>query len=87
MTSHDVTFYVQIEPEWERYYGGTMQLKGAKAVRVTQKQPDPPRDGALVVKLTVRVPTDRLLPLAPDPVELPNLPADVAVIEAETEAS
>lgn len=75
MTTHDVTFWVQIEPEWKRYVGGSMELTGVKAVRVTQRYPDPPKAGCDVVKLTLRVPTSRLLPLAPDPIDLPDVPA------------
>lgn len=71
MTTRDVTFFVQLEPEFDRYTNGDVVITGLRAVRVTQRYPDPPKAGCDVVKLTLRVPTSRLLPLAPDPVELP----------------
>ena len=78
----DVTFYAQIEPEWDRYIGGELILARAKATRITQRQPDPPRNGALVVKVILRIPTGRLLPLAPAVVVLGDDPAAV-VMDAE----
>jgi hypothetical protein len=72
MTTHEVTCWLQVKPEWTRYVGGHMQLKGVKAVKVTQRPPDPPLAGCDVVKLTLRIPTSRLLPLAPDPIDLPE---------------
>jgi hypothetical protein len=84
-TTYDVTFWVQIEPEWTRYVGGGMQLTGAHAARVTQRPPDPPKAGCDVVKLVLRVPTSRLLPLAPDPIELPASAGEptLTVVEGE----
>lgn len=79
MSTRDVTFWAQIEPEW-RIGAGDVRLVGLKVVRVTQRYPDPPKAGCDVVKLTLRVPVSRLLPLAPDPVELPDVPADTELI-------
>jgi hypothetical protein len=83
MTTRDVTFWVQIEPEFDRYTNGDVVITGLKAVRVTQRYPSPPKEGCDVVKLTLRVPTSRLLPLAPDVVELPGGPMDVEAILGE----
>jgi hypothetical protein len=81
----DATFFLQVEPEWGIYRAGNgdLQLVGAKAARITQKQPDPPKGGTVVVKLTVRVPSSALLPLKPAVVEVP---ADRLEIVVETEA-
>ena len=81
----DVTFYLQVEPEWGVYRAanGDLQLVGAKAARITQKQPDPPRGGTAVVKLTVRVPSSALLPLQPAIVDVPE---DLIQVVVETEA-
>ncbi len=81
----NVTFYLQVEPEWGVYRTakGDLQLVGARAARITQKQPDPPRGGTAVVKLTVRVPSSALLPLRPAVVDVPE---DRIRIVVETEA-
>ncbi len=79
MTTRDVTFWVQLEPEFDRYTNGDVTISGLKAVRVTQRYPDPPKAGCDIVRLTLRVPTSRLLPLAPDVVELPERPTTVGV--------
>jgi hypothetical protein len=80
----DATFYLQVEPEWGMYRSanGDLQLIGAKAARITQKQPDPPKGGTVVVRLTVRIPSSTLLPLRPAVVDVP---ADHLEIIVETE--
>jgi len=77
----DATFYLQVEPEWGVYRGtnGELNLIGAKAARITQKQPDPPKGGTVVVKLTVRVPSSSLLPLKPAVVEVPEDHIEIVV--------
>lgn len=72
MTTRDVTFWVQIEPEFDRYTNGDVTISGLKAVRVTQRYPAPAKAGCDVVKLTLRVPTARLLPMATDVIEIPQ---------------
>lgn len=84
MTTRDVTFWVQLEPEW-RITGDTVALRGLKVIRVTQRYPDPPKAGCDVVKLTLRVPASRLLPLAPEVVDVPEGSAGVEVV-AEDES-
>ena len=66
-TYQTVTFFLQVAPEWDPYSAanGDLKLIGAKATRLTQKQPDPPRAGTVLVKLTLQVPSSRLLPLQP----------------------
>lgn len=71
-TYQDVTFYLQVEPEWRMRGDGSLLLAGAKAARMTQKQPDNPLHGATVVRLTVRMPSSRLQPLMPEIVVLPD---------------
>lgn len=86
MTSdyQDATFFLQVEPEWGFYRApnGDLQLVGAKAARITQKQPDPPKGGTVVVKLTVRVPSSALLPLKPAAVDIPEDRLEIVETEA-----
>ena len=84
-TTRDVTFYVQIEPEFERYTNGDVTISGLKFARATQRYPFPVKAGCDVVKMTLRVPTSRLLPLAPDPVWVPEGPADAIAVVGEDE--
>ena len=69
MTKHvDATFYAQVAPEWGRAPYGKDQdrpLRGAKVVAITQNKPARPKGGALLVKLTIRVPEAAFLPLRP----------------------
>lgn len=88
MSSHDATFYVQIEPEWSRWTNsdGERTLRGIKAVALTQKKPDRPRSSVVVTKLTVRVPDAAFLPLRPEAIVV--VPEDMVVtspvhVEAE----
>lgn len=81
----NATFYLQVEPEWGPYLNsdGSYNLVGAKALRITQKQPDPPKGGTVVVKLTVKVPSSALLPLRPAPVEIAADQATTVEVIAE----
>lgn len=72
MTTRDVTFFVQLEPEFDRHSNGDVVITGLKAVRVTQRYPSPVKEGCDVVRLTLRVPTARLLPMATDLIEVPE---------------
>lgn len=60
----DATFYVQVEPEWFT----SSRLRGAKAIRLTQSKPNPPKGGTVTCKLTVRLPSSAFLPLRPEAV-------------------
>jgi len=70
MTTRDVTFFIQLEPEFVRSFNGDMRVSGLKAVRVTQRYPSPVKEGCDVVRVTLRVPTVRLLPMATDVLEI-----------------
>lgn len=64
---HDATFYAQVEPEWGHYRdsNGDLPVRGAKVARITQKRPDSPIGGTVLVKLTIRIPDAAFLPLRP----------------------
>jgi hypothetical protein len=69
----DATLYLQVEPEWGSAFGidrddGERPLRGAKAVRMTQSRPREPLGGAVLVKITVRLPASAFYPLRPEAV-------------------
>lgn len=81
MSDHqDATFYAQVEPEWG--YGvdanGDRRLSGAKVARITQKRPESPIGGTILVKLTIRVPSAVFRPLRPAAVIV--IPADMTEV-------
>lgn len=63
----EATFYAQVEPEWGRWRdkNGDLNIVGAKVARMTQKRPESPIGGTVLVKLTIRVPNAAFLPLRP----------------------
>ena len=61
----DAVFYAQVEPEFTRSFGED-HVRSAKVVGVTQKRPDRPRRGVVVVKLPIRIPEAAFLPLHPE---------------------
>lgn len=65
-STHDATFYVQIEPDF--YIGPSGKVRAIKAVRITQQRPDSPKPNTVTAKLTVRVPDAAFRPLAPEAV-------------------
>lgn len=85
MSTHDATFYAQVEPEWHGSYGGNdPALRGIKVVTVTQQRPRHPRGGTVTVKLTIRVPDAAFLPLRPEAVVVvPESMTEVNPIEVE----
>jgi hypothetical protein len=87
MSSHDATFYLQLEPEFRRWIAsGEQEVCSIKAVALTQKRPIRQRSGTVMVKLTVRVPDAAFLPLRPEAVVV--IPEDMTVtgpIEVEAE--
>jgi hypothetical protein len=88
VSSHDATFYVQVEPNWSRWTDshGERSLRGIRAVLLTQNKPAKPRPRVVVTKLTVRVPDAAFLPLRPEVVIV--VPEDLVVtspIEARAE--
>lgn len=75
----DATFYAQVEPEWGNYVNseGDRSLLGAKVVTITQKRPQRPKSGTVLVKLTIRVPEAAFRPLRPEAVVV--VPEDMTV--------
>ena len=61
----EVTFYIQIEPEFETRWGETV-VRSAKAVNMTQKRPaGRQRAGTIMAPITMRIPRRAFLPLSP----------------------
>jgi hypothetical protein len=71
----DATFYAQVEPSLN--YDGS-SVSSAKVVSLTQKKPDRPKGGAVLVKLTIRVPEAAFLPLRPEAIVV--IPEDMTVV-------
>lgn len=70
-TGHvDATFYAQVQPEWgyASYAGDERPIRTAKVVGITQKRPDRPKSGTVLVKLTLRIPAAAFYPLRPEAV-------------------
>lgn len=68
--SHDATFYIQLKPEFARYgaHGQPPNVVAVKPVALTQKSPAQPKGGAILVKLTLRIPDSAFHPLRPEAV-------------------
>lgn len=69
MSSHDATFYVQVEPEFYTWAGtGDVlpKLSNIKAVRLSRERPRAQKPGTVLVKLTLRVPDAAFYPLRPE---------------------
>jgi hypothetical protein len=80
-STHDVIFYVQLEPEYGRYIDpstGERSISGVKAVALTQKRPNRPKPGTISVKMQVRAPEAFFLPLRPAAIVV--LPEDLSVL-------
>lgn len=80
MAKHvDATFYAQVEPEWSSWRNseGQRALRGAKVVNVTQRKPERPKGGTVLVKLTIRVPEAAFLPLRPEAIVV--VPEDMTI--------
>lgn len=86
MSSHDATFYVQIEPD---FFGRSdnPHVRAIKAVAITQKRPERQRPGTVLTKLTVRVPDAAFLPLRPEAVVVVPEDMTAAALPVEVEAS
>lgn len=84
----DATFYVQLRPEWSRYWedaAGNRVLSGAALANATIKRPLKQQPGTVLLKLTVRVPSGAFLPLSPEAVVV--IPEGMTVVEpVEVEA-
>jgi hypothetical protein len=77
MTRHiDATFYAQVEPTFNY---NRENVRSAKVVALTQKKPDRPRGGTVLLKLTVRVPEAAFLPLRPEAIVV--IPEDMAIAQ------
>lgn len=66
----DATFWVQVEPEWNRWSDRETgkDVYAAKAVNMTQKRPDRPKSGTVLTQLTIRMPKSAFAPLVPEAV-------------------
>jgi hypothetical protein len=74
----DATFYAQVLPNsrgWSKDAAGNQILDGARVVALTQTKPTKPKPGSVTIKLTVRIPSQAFLPLAPEAVVV--VPADM----------
>lgn len=80
----DATFYAQVVPVWNSWQkiDGIRKLDSAKVVRITQAKPDHPESGAVVVKLTIRVPASSFLPFTPEIIAVLPEDEDPAVVQA-----
>lgn len=83
MSSRETTFYVQVEADVRTNYSGEY-VRSIKAVNLTQKRPTQPRPGAVMVKLTLRMPHEAFLPLSPEAVI--EIPASLTERIVEVEA-
>jgi hypothetical protein len=70
----DATFWAQVEPIWSH---NRLWVKGAKVIGITQAKPRRPRGGAVIVKLTIRIPTLAFMPLEPEAIVV--IPADMTI--------
>lgn len=70
MDSHDVTFYVQVEPTFGRWTDrtGKHPVAALRAVAMNKNTPRSPRGGTVLVKLTLRIPDTAFYPLRPEAV-------------------
>lgn len=85
-THVDVPMFIQLDPEWNhRPSDDVRALRGAKAARVTQRPPDPPKPGTVTVKVTIRIPKKAFLALQPEAVII--IPEDMYVVNEPIEAA
>lgn len=75
----DAITYLQVEPDWGYYVkkDSPGDVRGARIVRATQKRPDKPIAGTVLVKVTIRVPKAAFLPLRPEAIVV--IPEDMTV--------
>lgn len=79
--------YLQIEPEFGGRYGDDeAPVRRAKVVGATQKRPDRPRPGVVLLKLTVSVPAAAFYPLRPEAtVVIPESLTELTEIRVDAE--
>ena len=70
--------YIQVVPVMDDY-GNKKKVKGLKVSGLTQSAPQNPEPGARVIKLSLEIPDDQLLPL-----EIRALPDDLRMNEDMT---
>lgn len=81
---HEVPVYLQItRPRYGYSYGG--RWISAVARRLTVQRPEQPLPGAVVVKLTLRIPDEAFEPLRPQAVI--DIPADLIQRPVQVEAN
>jgi hypothetical protein len=61
----EATCYLQVEPEFN--YNGS-KVWGARVVRMTQRKPESPLGGTVLVGITLCIPEEAFLPLRPEAV-------------------
>ncbi len=76
MSTVTATFYAQIEPELSAWDGSVV---GAKIGRVTQRKPQPPKGGTVVVQLSVKLPRSLFEPVPTQTIELWDMAAATPV--------
>lgn len=64
--------YLQIVPVIDEYSGSKKKIKGLKVSGLTQGVPPSPEPGSRVIKLSIEIPDDQLMPL-----EVKAMPDDV----------
>lgn len=83
------TFYAQVEPEFMTRGWGTdkkTHVRSIKVARITQKRPEKPIGGTVLVKLTLDIPDEAFLPLEPEAViRVPASLVEVNPISVEAE--
>ncbi len=62
MTGGTVTsmFWAQVEPDWYRW--SPSSLRGIKIRHITQRKPQHPAPGCVLIKLTVTLPAEAFVP-------------------------
>ena len=73
------TGYIQVRPDWNNWSDHTSarDVRGARAVRLTQKRSATPEPGTVEVKVTLELPKAAFLPLMPEAIVV--VPADLTV--------
>lgn len=80
------TFYAQVEPVWPYTISVDSLPAGAKVARISQKRPDRPIGGTVLVKLSIQVPKSAFMPLRPEAVVvIPESMTEVQPVHVEAQ--
>lgn len=90
----DAPVYLQIEPDFFTFRptDTTEAVRGARVVGMTQKRPQQPRSGVVIVKVVLRLPKAAFVPLRPEAVVvIPEsmttpVPIEVEAVDADGDA-